>query len=66
MKEEVRLKGAAANIGAKALAQLAHELEILGRSPSLTRAAELIDQLDIEFERVELEIQALIPTKILV
>ena len=60
------LKGAAANIGAKALAQLAHELEILGRSPSLTRAAELIDQLDIEFERVELEIQALIPTKILV
>jgi len=60
------LKGAAANIGAKALAQLAHELEILGRSPSLTRAAELIDQLDIEFERVELEIQALMPTKILV
>jgi len=60
------LKGASANIGAKNVAQLAQELEILGRSPSLSRVAELVAQLDIELKRVEIEIQDLIPTKILV
>ena len=60
------LKGASANIGAKAVALLAHELEILGNSPSLTGAAGLVAQLEIELKRVELEIRTKPPTKILV
>ncbi|HWW03556.1 MAG TPA: response regulator [Candidatus Acidoferrum sp.] len=59
------LRGASANIGAKAMAELARALEGLGHSPSPTDAAELISQLEQELERVELEIQALIPTKVL-
>jgi two-component system, sensor histidine kinase and response regulator len=58
------LKGASANIGANTLAHLAHEMEVLGRSASLSGAAELVSQIETEFKRVELEIQPLLPTKI--
>jgi two-component system, sensor histidine kinase and response regulator len=60
------LKGASANIGAKALAELAHALDVLGHSGSVTGTVELLNQIDREFKRVELQVQALIPAKILV
>ena len=50
------LKGASANIGAHHLADIAEQLELLGKASSMSGAAVLIEQLECEFERVKSEI----------
>ena len=57
------LKGASANVGAKVLAELAHQLETLGHSQSVAGAEDIIARLELEFRRVETEIQAELPVK---
>ena len=44
------LKGAAANISATALKELAYQIEIAGETGDLIKAASLIPKLDIQFE----------------
>jgi len=44
------LKGAAANISATALKELAYQIEIAGKTSDLIKAASLIPKLDIQFE----------------
>ena len=50
------LKGASANIGAHHMADIAQQLELLGKAGSLSGAAVLIEQIEGEFERVKSEI----------
>jgi two-component system sensor histidine kinase/response regulator len=50
------LKGAAANIGATAVASLCGELEAMGRSGRLDGAAQLVDRLEPELVRVDFEL----------
>jgi HPt (histidine-containing phosphotransfer) domain-containing protein len=47
------LKGAAGNLGAKAFARVALQLEILGRTKDLAGAKEIMDNLKTEFKRLE-------------
>ncbi len=51
-QEAHALKGAALNVGARSLADLCHQLELLGKSGTTTGAAELLDALATELERV--------------
>ena len=44
------LKGAAANISATALKELAYQIEIAGKTGDMIKAASLIPKLDIQFE----------------
>ena len=50
------LKGAAANIGATAVAGLCGELEEMGRSGKLDGGPQLVSQLEVELLRVDFEI----------
>ncbi|BCT68859.1 response regulator [Nitrosospira sp. NRS527] len=50
------LKGASANIGAHHMADIAQQLELLGKADSMSGAAVLIEQIEGEFERVKSEI----------
>lgn len=55
------LSGSSANIGARQMARLSHELEVLGapgQGGSLESAARLINQLEEEFARVQSELRA--------
>ena len=47
------LRGSAANIGAKRLAEVAHRLEILARQKDLSVADALLQEIIAEFERLE-------------
>jgi|GEM_PF-1059342 len=51
------LKGASANIGAPTVAEISHQLEMLGNSQSVAGAAELIGQLAQAFAKVKIEIE---------
>jgi HPt (histidine-containing phosphotransfer) domain-containing protein len=51
-RESHRLKGSSANIGAGTLQAYSYELEKLGRAGSLDRAAEILQQIEAEFDRV--------------
>lgn len=50
------IKGASANIGAHSMADIARKLELLGKSGSIYGAIVLIEQIEVEFERVKSEI----------
>jgi two-component system sensor histidine kinase/response regulator len=50
------LKGAAANIGATAVASLCGELEEMGRSGKLDGGPQLVSLLEVELVRVNFEI----------
>jgi CheY-like chemotaxis protein/HPt (histidine-containing phosphotransfer) domain-containing protein len=52
------LKGSSANIGARRLARLCEDLELLGRSGELGRAPGLLTQLEAEFDRVRAALRA--------
>jgi two-component system sensor histidine kinase/response regulator len=52
------LRGASANVGATHMADIAQQLEALGKS-SMSGAAALIEQIEAEFERVRAEITEL-------
>lgn len=51
------LKGASANVGAPAVAEISHQLELLGNSQSVAGAARLIEQLTQAFAKVKIEIE---------
>jgi HPt (histidine-containing phosphotransfer) domain-containing protein len=51
------LKGASANTGANALAELASQLEAMGDSHSLAGAEDLLTRSEQEFARVKAEIK---------
>jgi PAS domain S-box-containing protein len=53
------LRGASANVGAMPMADIAQQLEALGKSSSMSGAAALIEQVEAEFERVRTEIAEL-------
>ena len=55
------LKGAAANIGAVQVAEIARELECLGNSGSITGAEALLTALETRLSRARLEIESLSP-----
>jgi HPt (histidine-containing phosphotransfer) domain-containing protein len=52
------LKGSSANIGARQLARLCEDLEMLGRSGELGRAPGVLTQLEAEFDRVRAALRA--------
>ncbi len=51
------LKGASANVGAKTLADACGELEMRARESQLQDAAELVEHLEAESERVRVALQ---------
>ena len=51
-----KLKGAGANVGAAPLAAIAAQLEALGQAQSLAHAQDLLEALQREFARVQLDI----------
>lgn len=53
------LRGASGNVGATQMADIAQQLEALGKSSSVNGAAALIEQIEAEFERVKTEIAEL-------
>jgi CheY-like chemotaxis protein/HPt (histidine-containing phosphotransfer) domain-containing protein len=53
------LKGASGSVGARHMADIAQQLEALGKAGSTTGAFALIDQIEGEFGRVKAEIAAL-------
>jgi CheY-like chemotaxis protein/HPt (histidine-containing phosphotransfer) domain-containing protein len=52
------LKGSSANIGARRLARLCEDLELLGRSGELGRAPGVLTELEAEFDRVRAALRA--------
>ncbi len=52
------MKGASANVGAMNMAEIARQLEILGRTSSVTGAIALIEAMESEFEHAKNEINA--------
>ncbi len=52
------LKGASSNIGARRMAEISQQLQVLGETESVQGAAGLVDALESEFERVQVEIAA--------
>ena len=57
------LKGAAANISAKALKELAYQIEIAGEIGDLIKAASLIPKLDEQFEVLKKRLAIELPVK---
>ncbi len=53
------IRGASANVGAHHMADIARQLETLGRSSSMTGAMVLIEQIEAEFERIKVEVAEL-------
>ncbi len=47
------LKGASANVGALALQEIAHQIEIAGESGDMDKASSLIPELDKQFEMLK-------------
>jgi HPt (histidine-containing phosphotransfer) domain-containing protein len=54
------LKGSAGNVGAQALFSVCRQLDDAGRTGGLTGAQPLVDALDVEYARVEVEIRRVI------
>ncbi len=52
------LKGSSGSIGAKTMAEICSELEAVGASGDLSRAPELLEQLEKEFGRVRMALEA--------
>jgi HPt (histidine-containing phosphotransfer) domain-containing protein len=50
------IKGASANIGAHFMADMAQKLELAGKAGDMTGAGTLIEQIEMEFGRVQHEI----------
>lgn len=50
------IKGASANIGAHSMADMAQKLELAGKAGDMTGAVTLMEQIEMEFERVQHEI----------
>jgi len=57
------LKGAAANISATALKELAYQIEIAGQTKNLIKAASLIPKIDEQFEVLKKRLSIEIPEK---
>ena len=55
------LKGSSGNVGAMRVAAVCAELETVGRDRELTRAPELLDQLEVEFDRTRQALNAKLP-----
>jgi HPt (histidine-containing phosphotransfer) domain-containing protein len=55
-----QLKGALANVGARAAAQAAYELERMGKAGELTRLEEALTSLEEEMDRLEPELRGLV------
>ena len=53
------MKGASANVGATHMAEIARQLEVLGRTSSVTGAIALIEAMESEFECAKNEINAI-------
>ncbi|SEK88467.1 response regulator [Nitrosovibrio tenuis] len=53
------MKGASANVGATHMAEIARQLEVLGRTSSVTGAIALVEAMESEFERAKNEINAI-------
>jgi PAS domain S-box-containing protein len=53
------MKGASANVGAMHMAEIARQLEVLGKSSTMTGAIALIEAMEREFENVKNEINAI-------
>lgn len=53
------IRGASANVGALRLADIAQQLEALDKSSVRTEASGLVEQIEVEFERVKTEISEL-------
>lgn len=47
------LMGLSISLGANSLAEICHKLEIMGRAGTTVDASSLVDQLAVEYERVE-------------
>ena len=56
------LKGSAGNIGAGRLHSVCTRLDALGKAGDVASAAPLVDELDVEFAKVESEIRRLLAT----
>ena len=54
------LKGSAGNVGARRLFDVCKQLDDMGRGGDLTGSAPLVDALEIEFGKVEVEIRRLL------
>jgi HPt (histidine-containing phosphotransfer) domain-containing protein len=54
------LKGSAGNIGARRLAEVCRQLEVLGTPGDFAGAAAFVDALGVEFGKVEVEIRRLL------
>ncbi|MCK4224314.1 MAG: response regulator [candidate division Zixibacteria bacterium] len=63
-REAHSLKGAAGNLSAKRIADLALKLELLGRTGDLAGAKEMIGNLKTEFKRLEEYIQRSLPQEV--
>ena len=50
------IKGASANIGAHSMADIAQKLELVGKTGNMSGAVALVEQIEVEFERVKREI----------
>jgi HPt (histidine-containing phosphotransfer) domain-containing protein len=53
------LRGASGSVGARHMADIAQQLEALGKAGHMTGAVALIEQIEHEFDRVKTEIAAL-------
>jgi HPt (histidine-containing phosphotransfer) domain-containing protein len=53
------LRGASANVGAMHMAEIAQQLEALGKSSTISGTAALIEEVETEFKRVRAEISEL-------
>jgi two-component system sensor histidine kinase/response regulator len=53
------IKGASANIGAHFMADVAQKLELVGKTGNMSGAVALVEQIEMEFERVKREIAQL-------
>ncbi len=56
------LKGAAANVGARGVTELARQLEALGHSGTVEGSLAVIEELETEFASVRMEIAAALET----
>ena len=54
------LKGSSSNMGASALQEFCHQIEVHGRAPSLDGTSNLLESLELEFGRVRNELNAVL------
>ena len=56
-QEAHTLKGSSANLGARQMARLCGDLEMLGQTSDLSQAASLLARIEVEFARVRMALE---------